>query len=205
MAAKGPVQAEKATATRPIIQNRTSVPSGQPWSGSRPVQLGMAVRRKPAIAAATNPKISSWKCQAMGSNAVGSAMAPLSVRIQTAMEKQAQRPAARKKGRKPAESNGHASAERYRGMGISEPAQSRRHPFRVLRGMLPGTVLYPVYPGTYRSANARFWRKADISARRLSPWTRTHIDTMRRIAVIRALRGSVSIACAVSNPQRDTA
>jgi hypothetical protein len=46
-----PVAAEKVTARRPAIHMTTSVASGVPCSGSRPVQFGIAVNRKPVMTA----------------------------------------------------------------------------------------------------------------------------------------------------------
>jgi hypothetical protein len=71
----------------------------------------MAVSRKPAIAAVTKPNSNSWKCQTTGENAVGRSKVPRGIRIHSTMAKAAQSPAARKKGRKPAERSGQASAE----------------------------------------------------------------------------------------------
>ena len=46
-------QAENKIATRPASHSSASAASGQPLTGSRPVQFGMAVSRKPATVAAT--------------------------------------------------------------------------------------------------------------------------------------------------------
>jgi hypothetical protein len=47
-AAGAPILAESQTPTRPIAQSKTSVANGSPCSGTRPVQFGIAVSRKPA-------------------------------------------------------------------------------------------------------------------------------------------------------------
>ena len=39
------------TATRPASHTATSTSKGMPWIGSRPVQLGIAVSRKPVTTA----------------------------------------------------------------------------------------------------------------------------------------------------------
>ena len=54
-AAGTPILAESQTPTRPIAQSKTSAANGPPCSGMRPVQFGIAVSRKPTVAAA-NPK-----------------------------------------------------------------------------------------------------------------------------------------------------
>jgi len=46
-----PTSAEIVTTTRPAIHTKTSASSGLPWIGSRPVQFGIAVKRKPVITA----------------------------------------------------------------------------------------------------------------------------------------------------------
>ena len=51
-AASQPVCAEKYTASRPASHSATSARSGNPCTGRRPVQLGMAVSRKPVTTAA---------------------------------------------------------------------------------------------------------------------------------------------------------
>jgi hypothetical protein len=51
-AATQPISAEKKTASRPANQTRTRANSGNPCTGSRPVQFGIAVRRKPVTTAA---------------------------------------------------------------------------------------------------------------------------------------------------------
>ncbi len=111
-ATTGPVQAEKTTAIRPAIQRRTRLPSGHPCSGIRPVQLGMAVKRNPAIVAATYPNSSSWECHVTGVNAVGISIISWRTNSHPAIAITAQSPATRKKGRNPAESRGHTSADR---------------------------------------------------------------------------------------------
>src|SRR5262249_59300518 len=46
--------AESRTASRPTAHSSKRMASGAPWSGIRPVQLGIAVSRKPATTAAEN-------------------------------------------------------------------------------------------------------------------------------------------------------
>ncbi len=58
----GPIQSEMIMTPRPASQSTTKTNRGRPLIGSRPVQLGTAVRRKPVTAAATVPNIISWKC-----------------------------------------------------------------------------------------------------------------------------------------------
>jgi hypothetical protein len=50
-AAAGPISSEAMTAKRPASHSPQSAARRQPWIGSRPVQLGTAVERKPVIAA----------------------------------------------------------------------------------------------------------------------------------------------------------
>ena len=51
---------------RPVSHVANNTASGDPESGKAPVQFGTAVSKKPATAAAANPKIISWACQANG-------------------------------------------------------------------------------------------------------------------------------------------
>ena len=53
VAAGRPIQADVSTAIRPAAQRAVSAASGQPATGSRPIQFGIAVKRKPAITAPT--------------------------------------------------------------------------------------------------------------------------------------------------------
>ena len=46
-----PISAENVTATRPASHTATSMSNGVPWIGSRPVQFGIAVSRKPVTTA----------------------------------------------------------------------------------------------------------------------------------------------------------
>ena len=46
-----PISAEKVTPTRPASQTKTNTSKGMPWIGNRPVQLGIAVSRKPVTTA----------------------------------------------------------------------------------------------------------------------------------------------------------
>ena len=59
-----------ADRNRPATQTENSNTSGPPCSGSRPVQFGTAVSRKPATTAAIYPNSISWTCQSRGANAV---------------------------------------------------------------------------------------------------------------------------------------
>jgi hypothetical protein len=52
-AATQPISAESVTATRPAAQAITRMSNDQPCSGRRPVQLGIAVSRKPVTTAGT--------------------------------------------------------------------------------------------------------------------------------------------------------
>ena len=47
----GPISAGETTAARPATQIANNAASGAPATGARPVQLGTAVKRKPAIVA----------------------------------------------------------------------------------------------------------------------------------------------------------
>src|SRR5215467_13615331 len=46
-AAPVPIQSVVSIATRPASHNKNKTRSGMPWSGKRPVQFGIAVKRKP--------------------------------------------------------------------------------------------------------------------------------------------------------------
>ena len=47
-----PILPDARMATRPANHSSASAPSGQPLTGNRPVQFGIAVSRKPAMLAA---------------------------------------------------------------------------------------------------------------------------------------------------------
>ena len=100
-ASPAPISAETATAILPASQRRTRPPSGAPCSGSRPVQLGMAVSRKPQTAAPTKPNSISWACQASGSKAVARTGMPAAAGSHSSMDSTPQSAAAKKNGRKP--------------------------------------------------------------------------------------------------------
>ena len=53
------IPSETVTATRPATQTAASASSGQPTTGSRPVQFGTAVSRNPATTAGTKPNSSA--------------------------------------------------------------------------------------------------------------------------------------------------
>jgi hypothetical protein len=93
--------AETRQAIRPIAHRVTSSASGKPRTGSRPVQLGTAVSRKPAAAAITNPNSISWTCHVRASKRVGSVSLPKYIDSHSASEIAAQLPAAKNMGRKP--------------------------------------------------------------------------------------------------------
>ena len=67
---------ENSTASRPANHSPNRPASGAPAIGSRPVQLGMAVNRKPAITAPTKPNSISCRCHASASNAEGIVTCP---------------------------------------------------------------------------------------------------------------------------------
>src|SRR5690606_39907200 len=52
--------------TRPATHSSTRASRPRPCRGGAPVQLHMAVSRKPAIAAGTSPISISWACHCMG-------------------------------------------------------------------------------------------------------------------------------------------
>src|SRR5271166_693922 len=79
----------------------TTSRAATPATGSRPAQLGIAVRRNPATTAPPYPKIISCACQSIGEKAVGTATSPAKNGGKMAMPTSAQTPAARKNGRKP--------------------------------------------------------------------------------------------------------
>ena len=83
----------------PAATEPASSASGAPLTGSRPVQFGMAVSRKPAIAAITKPNSISWICQVSGSKRLGRAIPVANMMIHSASAIAAQSPAARKNGR----------------------------------------------------------------------------------------------------------
>ena len=84
---------------RPSSQSAASPISGAPLIGGRPVQLGIAVSMKPAIAAGTKPNSMAWMCQESGSKRLGSTPPVMKRTIHRASASAAQIAAARKKGR----------------------------------------------------------------------------------------------------------
>ena len=80
-----PISAEKVTAMRPASHTATSVSNGVPWIGSRPVQFGIAVSRKPVTTAGRKPYSISCTCQSIGPKAVDSASSPLNIGSQARM------------------------------------------------------------------------------------------------------------------------
>ncbi len=67
----------RPNAIRPASHKAVNTMSGSPEKPRLPVQLGTAVSRKPATAAAMKPKIISWACQNCGGMRVsGKAPAP---------------------------------------------------------------------------------------------------------------------------------
>ena len=72
-------------ASRPAAQSAVSAIRGRPASARRPVQTGTAVSRKPAIAAATNPKSISCACHRDGASHAGAGQAPLQIAIQASV------------------------------------------------------------------------------------------------------------------------
>ena len=75
-AIRQPITSENEVAALPATQDPNSTASGLPWIGSRPVQLGIAVKRNPATTALTYPNSISWTCQSRGANAVGNERSP---------------------------------------------------------------------------------------------------------------------------------
>ena len=100
-AAQAPSTAEMATASRPASQSDTSPSKGPPCSGSRPVQFGTAVNRKPAMAATAKPNSISCACHVSGVKAVGIAKTPAISASQSPRPSTAESPARKKNGRKP--------------------------------------------------------------------------------------------------------
>ena len=121
-----PIRSENATAPRPSTQIANNIISGAPCSGLRPVQFGIAVNRKPAIAAATKPNSISCTCQETGSNAVGNAIVPSKTGSHSSIDSAPQNPAAKKNGRKPwsniaAPANCHSGVAPF-AAGVMRPA-----------------------------------------------------------------------------------
>ena len=96
-----PTIAEAAIAARPQAHAAARPNNGAPCRGKRPLQLGMAVSRKPATAAMAKPCTISWACQASGSIAIGSSMRPVSRRSHSSIDSAAHTAAPRKNGRNP--------------------------------------------------------------------------------------------------------
>ncbi len=91
--------AEIRQTMRPSSQSATSPISRAPRIGGRPVQVGIAVSMKPAMAAGTKPNSIAWMCHVNGSKRLGK-VAPVTKRaIHRASASAAQTAAARKKGR----------------------------------------------------------------------------------------------------------
>ena len=98
-----PITPTESIAIRPASHTPNSSISGGPESGNAPVQFGTAVNRKPATAAAANPKIISCACQANGelpNIAQGGPCKEIHA-TQMLMVMTAKTPAPRKNGRKP--------------------------------------------------------------------------------------------------------
>jgi len=94
-------RAEIRQAMRPSSHKAASSPSGAPLTGGRPVQLGSAVSRNPAIVAMTKPNSISWMCQASGSKRLGRLPPDAKTTIHTSSAAADHIPPARKNGRKP--------------------------------------------------------------------------------------------------------
>ena len=75
-----PTSAENSTASRAAPTRRTAPATACPAIGSRPVQFGIAVSRKPETAAPTKPNSISCRCHATGSNRVGRLISPASTK-----------------------------------------------------------------------------------------------------------------------------
>ena len=58
--------AENAIAMRPQTQTQKRAANGAPTTGSRPVQFGTEVSKKPATMAGTKPNTSSCTCHSTG-------------------------------------------------------------------------------------------------------------------------------------------
>jgi hypothetical protein len=101
IASQGGKSAEIMQETRPNNHNPARSASGAPFNGRCPVQFGIAVSRKPAIAAITKPNSISWTCQVSGSNRVGIVLPVANMTIHSNSANADHNPAARKKGRKP--------------------------------------------------------------------------------------------------------
>ncbi|MCY1362372.1 hypothetical protein D9M69_490870 [compost metagenome] len=100
-------------ASRAISHTSTSPISGHPLSPGRPVQLGTAVNRNPAIMAAVKPNGISWRCQAsMPPIGCAPGSRPYNHNAQTATAMAANPAPARKNGRKPREKTGAAAIPR---------------------------------------------------------------------------------------------
>src|SRR6185437_14701557 len=117
-----PTNAEPSTASRATNHNPNRLASGHPAIGSRPVQLGIAVSRNPHMIAPTKPNSISWRCQASGSNAVGSVSAPERLSSHKAMAITAQLAPPKKNGRNPPRRiGGEAAIRRRRSASICSP------------------------------------------------------------------------------------
>ncbi len=92
---------EAATAIRPTSQTISSASSGAPWSGSRPVQFGIAVKRKPVTTAGVNPNSISCACHTGGAKAFGNVISPKNSGSHSAITIVANSAPQRKNGRKP--------------------------------------------------------------------------------------------------------
>jgi len=82
-------------------QNTVSNSNGAPAKPRWPVQLGTAVRRKPAMAAATKPNIISCACHRVGGHPLGRGTPNPQIRTHSGMRSSAATPAARNVGRNP--------------------------------------------------------------------------------------------------------
>ena len=146
---------------RPASHSPASAASGAPRSGSRPVQFGIAVRRKPATLARAKPNTISWMCQTNGGNAPGSAAPPEYDSSQAGTATADQRLAARKNGRKPAENTAHRGAIRWGAVLTQVNTRWRAGPTMLMdrRQTMANITRYNPIEDLFNDVSKGFWVK----------------------------------------------
>ncbi len=172
-AGQRPISDEKKTASRAAAHRPNSASSGFPAIGRRPVQFGIAVSKNPLTAAPTKPNSISWRCQATGSNCVGSWNCPVSEQSHRTSAMRPHVAAPKKNGLNPPRRNGCVAAmRRLRSASICSP---RVTVFSCICGHFrPCISEEDAVPRKHlRQSNMRFQSKITVSRSELSSTAET--------------------------------